>query len=73
MRPNLDRRWLERIWAHSILPYIEDQFFDEPDRVEEFTLNAIEERVNRATRDAPATIEEVDHPQTDPTPGVATD
>src|SRR5262249_2281460 len=74
MRPNLDRRWLERIWAHSILPYIEDQFFDEPDRVEEFTLEAIEERVKRAAPDTTATIEEVDHPpETDPTPGVATD
>src|ERR1051325_1327483 len=46
-------RWLERIWAHSVLPYIEDQFFDEPDRVDEFTLAAVEQRVNRPATDAP--------------------
>ena len=48
MRPGLNRQWLERIWAHSVLPYVEEQFFDEPDRVEEFTLAAIEQRINGA-------------------------
>ena len=71
MRPGLNRQWLERIWAHSILPYIEEQFFDEPDRVEEFTLAAIEQRVNRASGSAPESSEEVDHPaEADPASGV---
>ena len=50
MRPRPDRQWLERIWAHSVLPYVEEQFFDEPDRVEEFALAAIEQRINGARR-----------------------
>jgi 5-methylcytosine-specific restriction protein B len=71
MRPGLDRQWLERIWAHSILPYVEEHFFDEPDRVEEFALGAIEQRVNRASGDAPESTEEVEHPaEADPASGV---
>ena len=72
MRPGLDRRWLERIWAHSVLPYIEEQFFDEPDRVEEFTLAAIEQRVNRTDGDGtPERNEEVQHSaEADPAAGV---
>jgi 5-methylcytosine-specific restriction protein B len=71
MRPGLDRRWLERIWAHSVLPYIEEQFFDEPDRVDEFTLAAVEQRVSRPATDAPeSTEEEDDHPEADSASGV---
>jgi 5-methylcytosine-specific restriction protein B len=71
MRPGLNRQWLERIWAHSILPYIEEQFFDEPDRVEEFTLAAIEQRVNRAAGETPESGEEVDdRAEADPASGV---
>jgi 5-methylcytosine-specific restriction enzyme B len=72
MRPGLNRRWLERIWAHSILPYIEEQFFDEPDRVEEFTLAAIEQRVDRGADRAPEPNEEVEdpEPEADPASGV---
>ena len=72
MRPGLNREWLERIWAHSVLPYIEEQFFDEPDRVEEFALAAIEQRVNGASVAATEPSEEVEHPEpaADPAPGV---
>jgi dynein-related subfamily AAA family protein len=38
MRDSLDEVWLERIWKFSILPYIEEHFFDDPDRVEDFEL-----------------------------------
>ena len=72
MRPGLNRQWLERIWAHSVLPYVEEQFFDEPDRVEEFTLAAIEQRINGAAAAATEPSEEVEHPEpeADPAPGV---
>jgi 5-methylcytosine-specific restriction enzyme B len=72
MRPGLNRQWLERIWAHSVLPYIEEQFFDEPDRVEEFTLAAIEQRINGAAAAMTEPSEEVDNPEpeADPAPGV---
>jgi hypothetical protein len=71
MRPGLDRQWLERIWAHSVLPYVEEQFFDEPDRAEEFTLVAIEQRVNHAPDSPPESSEEVEHStEADPASGV---
>ena len=38
MRPNLDERWLQLIWQHSVLPYIEEQYYDEPHRVAQFDL-----------------------------------
>ena len=63
MRPGLDRKWLERIWAHSVLPYIEEQFFDEPDRVEEFTLAAIEQSVKGFAAGATDPSEEVENPE----------
>jgi 5-methylcytosine-specific restriction protein B len=74
MRPGLDRAWLERIWAHSVLPYIEEQFFDEPDRVAEFELAEVEHRISGAGSESPHVLnEEVDHlePETDPALGVA--
>jgi 5-methylcytosine-specific restriction enzyme B len=71
MRPGLNRQWLERIWAHSILPYIEEQFFDEPDRVEEFKLDVLEQRLNRVADRTPEPIEEVNHSEeADPASGV---
>jgi 5-methylcytosine-specific restriction protein B len=42
MREGLDRKWFERIWSHSILPYIEEQYFDEPDRALTFELTRLE-------------------------------
>jgi 5-methylcytosine-specific restriction protein B len=42
MRDGLDRKWLERVWSHSILPYVEEQYFDEPDRALTFELARLE-------------------------------
>jgi 5-methylcytosine-specific restriction enzyme B len=47
MRPGLDREWFERIWRYSVLPYIEEQFFDEPERVQEFELERIEAKLRK--------------------------
>lgn len=41
MTPRLDDDWLDKIWRHSVLPYIEEQFFDEPERVRAFELAAL--------------------------------
>jgi 5-methylcytosine-specific restriction enzyme B len=74
MRAGLNREWLERIWAHSVIPYVEEHFFDEPERVEEFALAAVEGRL-RGTDLGPAEPspnEEAQSPDapTDPPPGV---
>lgn len=41
MRPNLNDGWIERIWKHAVLPYIEEQFFGEPERLAEFQLHEL--------------------------------
>ena len=42
MKPNLDADWLNRIWKGSVIPYIEEQFFDEPDRIAAFELSRLQ-------------------------------
>jgi 5-methylcytosine-specific restriction enzyme B len=38
MKPDLDERWVDLIWEHSILPYIAEQYFGEENRLNEFQL-----------------------------------
>jgi hypothetical protein len=45
MKKGLTEDWIEMIWAHAIIPYIEEHFFGEPDRVSEFELKRIRARV----------------------------
>jgi 5-methylcytosine-specific restriction protein B len=39
--PNEQRDRLRRIWEYNIEPFIEDQFFGDPDRIEHFRFNSI--------------------------------
>ena len=41
MKQNLDKIAVERIWKHSVLPYIEERLFGEPGRLAEFDLKAL--------------------------------
>jgi len=41
MKPKLDERMVKRIWKHSIVPYIEDHYFDSPDLAAEFTYEQL--------------------------------
>jgi 5-methylcytosine-specific restriction protein B len=45
MRPDLDPGVLRRIWNHSILPTLEDHFFGNAHRLEEFQLDVLEAAV----------------------------
>lgn len=45
MRDGLDATTLDRIWTYSILPYIEEHFFDEPDRVADFALDTLRSHI----------------------------
>lgn len=58
MDSNLDAALLGQIWKHEITPYLEDVFFDMPERLAEFALDVLQEQLNRS---APAP----------PTPGAA--
>ncbi|MCY4108715.1 MAG: AAA family ATPase [Chloroflexi bacterium] len=41
MKEHLDEAAVERIWKHSVLPYIEERLFGEGDRLGEFDLNSL--------------------------------
>jgi 5-methylcytosine-specific restriction protein B len=41
MVEGLDEQWLKRIWKYSVKPYIEEQYFDEPERVDDFDLEKL--------------------------------
>ena len=41
MRQDLDDAAVERIWKHSVLPYIEEHLFGQRDRLPEFTLDRL--------------------------------
>ncbi len=48
MKDNLDAVWVEKIWRHAVLPYIEEHFFGEPDRVRDFELARLRARLQLA-------------------------
>lgn len=41
MNDKLDEKWVERIWKHSILPYVEEQLFGQTDRIGDFKLDSL--------------------------------
>ena len=41
IRNDLDDAAVERIWKHSVLPYIEERFFGDRERLEEFALSIL--------------------------------
>ena len=41
MRPHLTEQLIERIWTHSILPYIEDNFDYDRTALEPFTYRTL--------------------------------
>ena len=41
MKDDLDEEKVQRIWKRSIMPYIEDHYFDNPDRATEFTYDKL--------------------------------
>lgn len=45
LRTDLDEKRLAMVWNHEIIPYLEDYFFDAPERVSEFDLGALRKEV----------------------------
>ena len=52
MKPNLDGAAVERIWKHSVLPYIEERLFGEDDRIREFDLSTLRQEIGRGDTSA---------------------
>lgn len=48
MKDTLDAAWVEKIWRHAVLPYIEEHFFGEADRVRDFELARLRARLQIA-------------------------
>ena len=44
MKENLDVASVRRIWQFNIEPFIEDQFFGDPQQIESFRFDAVYER-----------------------------
>lgn len=45
MQPDLNESWFELTWQHSVLPYLEEQFLDDPERLDEFELGLLREEL----------------------------
>ena len=41
MRKNLDKRWIRMTWKHNILPYIEERFFGDRTKLDDFELDKL--------------------------------
>lgn len=41
LRLDLDEAWVELIWSHAVLPYVEEQLFGESERLEDFALDKL--------------------------------
>ena len=48
--PDEPRERLRRIWKYNIEPFIEDQFFGDPDRIQEFRFDAVIDRYGPSTQ-----------------------
>ncbi len=49
MKPGLDGDDVERIWKHSVLPYIEERLFGDDDRIREFDLSTLRRAIGRSS------------------------
>ena len=58
--PDEQHEQLRRIWKYNIEPFIEDQFFGAPDRIEHFRFNAVMKRHGPASRSDPAEVTDGD-------------
>jgi len=53
MRKDLDEQRLVLVWRHEIVPYLEDYFFESPERVREFELATLRKELAGATLPVP--------------------
>ena len=51
MKKGLDRERLRQIWEYNVEPFIEDQFFGDPARIDRFRFDAVLRRYSEQTGD----------------------
>ena len=54
MKKGLDRERLRQIWEYNVEPFIEDQFFGDPARIDRFRFDAVLRRYSEQTGDPSA-------------------
>ena len=54
LRKDLTADWVETIWDHAVLPYLEEQFFGEEDQLDRFRLAALRDDVDDSASDGDA-------------------
>lgn len=60
LRAGLDDERMERIWRHEIRPYLEEFFFDQPERMKDFELPRIRARLAGAQPDPDEAVSDAD-------------
>jgi len=50
MKEHLDKSVAERIWKHSVLPYIEERLFGDDIRLDEFDLDKLKDKAAQARK-----------------------
>ena len=75
MRKDLDRQWVDRIWTYSFLPYIQEQFFDDPDEAAQFMIKKLmgAEELDDDTATLSGPVEDTSPPGVDPESPAAPD
>lgn len=53
IRPDLDDEWVDLIWQHSVIPYLEEHFFGDPDELGRFQIAALRKRLSPDPAEAP--------------------
>ncbi len=51
MKERLDKNVVERIWKHSVLPYIEERLFGDDNRLDEFDLEKLKNKAAQTLKD----------------------
>jgi 5-methylcytosine-specific restriction enzyme B len=65
MRGDLTEDWARLIWEHQIIPYLEEHFFGEPDRLEEFRFDRLLVHLVRGSLAAGGDLEDGAEPHAD--------
>ncbi|MCA1707458.1 MAG: AAA family ATPase, partial [Actinobacteria bacterium] len=55
--PKLTEEQVELIWEHSVMPYFEEQFLDEPDHLRRFELAAIRKALTKPAEGIPVSVD----------------
>ena len=58
MRKDLDEKWVELIWNHSVFPYVEEQLFGDQDRAEDFKFEKLKPLAQQQQRGADENVDE---------------